>query len=179
MKARRSTKPHQCGQCESAFRWPHGLKRHIDSCHNGVVYRCHCGKTYTQKTNLFRHQREKHEAPARTSPPLAAPQWVSSKGIRAAEWYFVKDMVNNCHRTDRDKFGSTPLCNEQRHALAESIMRIVCDRDLRSPTGVDDMGGSGLGLLLQPHALMKLSLDRIDNNKTHFDFEEQDPLLNL
>ena len=51
-----------CRDCEAKFKGPDGLKRHIDSIHNGVRYGCEkCGNQYSQMSSLSAHQRRAHE----------------------------------------------------------------------------------------------------------------------
>ena len=87
--------------------------------------------------------------------------------VTKEEWRFAKQMVASCAQSDTRRFKSAKLTNEQIHRRATEVIDEVLRRGLLKPGGVDDMGGCG-PLLLQPHALMKLSLDRKDDTKPHF-----------
>ncbi|CAN8068316.1 unnamed protein product [Agarophyton chilense] len=54
---------HHCGMCASSFDTSSGLRLHTKAKHENVTYRCdhpNCGRTYSQKSALTRHEFENH-----------------------------------------------------------------------------------------------------------------------
>lgn len=50
---------HKCSLCQKEFKYASGLSRHL-STHYGRTYACECGKEFTDKSAMKRHQRDVH-----------------------------------------------------------------------------------------------------------------------
>ena len=53
--------PHNCKQCGKCFKSQFALKRHVQSFHEGVRYKCDkCGKEFTRTDSLSDHKKRLH-----------------------------------------------------------------------------------------------------------------------
>jgi hypothetical protein len=88
--------------------------------------------------------------------------------VSTGEWQFLKQMVNSCVGNDvaKNRIAKPKNMNQYNHTQSTAILEAVLERELREG-GRDNAGGCG-PLLLRKHALLKLSLDRKNNDLPHF-----------
>jgi len=168
----------QCGvaACAFATNSTNTFKHHVKS-------KQICAMKRTQ-----REERKRGDRPAkktRTGVVLRNPFRHGSRE-RMDEFIFVRRLVSNCIGSDiRNK-----VFSDKKQALVDhfrgsevlhDISLKVLQRFKKMDPTKDDAGGDlpAPGMLLRTHALWALSLDRIDNKKTHFSFDYSKLLDNL
>lgn len=142
-----------------------------------------CARKRTQ-----REERKRGDRPAkktRTGVILQNPFRHASRE-RMDEFTFVRRLVSNCIGSDiRNKVFSDKkqalLDHFRGSEVLHDISLKVLQRFKKMDPTKDDAGGNlpAPGMLLRTHALWALSLDRIDNKKTHFSFDYSKLLDNL
>ena len=61
-KCRLTNKTEKCKECDREFSSKDHLKRHVQSVHEGVLFKCDlCPKTCTRKDKLYRHVQSVHK----------------------------------------------------------------------------------------------------------------------
>lgn len=160
------------------------LRAHVDAARGQAPQRCPCGFASAYRQSLVAHVRRTHAdwlAPDGSYAPLGiGPQRVRLGlpadlvgSVTPAQWAFVKALVTACVRSDRRRFPkhartrALVASNEARHALAHTVVGVVVARRLLRD-GADDFGGCG-PLVLRPYCVFRLSLNRVDRARPHFD----------
>lgn len=162
-----------------------GLLGHIMSAEGYKPFACDlCSYTTSHKQDLPKHVRKRHRdeisadgsyAPMGIGAPrkrLSMPREFS-KSVDRHEWQLLKMMVRDCVKHDIKRFPEDEYVrqlmtsNEDRQNIAACILRYIMKRRLLVD-GIDDAGGCG-PLVLRPHCVFKVSLDRQDNTLPHFD----------
>ena len=141
--------------------------------HGKKQKQCPICQKYMQARSFSTHARAKH--PDKLQELNIKPKIK----VIGSPYRFLRHMVNSLIQTDKD----TTKTKDQKREITIQIMKKLGDRLEKSKNNEpiqDDCGGFlPTGFFFGRHSLYKLSLDRKDNDKIHFEFDGKSWITNI